>query len=416
MFLPGSVLLDINPESYHYSFPRTLDAYSSIEDVSIVEFKEIAGSAPLGPESVGAYQGRVVTGSSDGFIYEVLANDTVKPLVRVVKDVRSSCITPSAEDYLISKFDRHDCGRPLGLKFDSKGALFVVEPFHGVYRVDNIFSEPKVSLVFDIKRTAELGRPSVFLDDVGIEERNNSKHILYISDISSKFTLEYFNYVLLGSEKLGKILRYDTQSDTLTVIAKKLTFPNGVEVTPDKDAVLFTDTYSRTISKYHLKGSKKGTTETLIENLPGEVDNIRVSAKGNTFWVSNFSPRTMLRPNTLDYYYKKPLLRKLVTRVTYLVGEVLIQLGSLFNVEYIVEKGHSIKTLDMFVPHFIDKSGLIIELDSNGKVVSSILDTSGKLQIVTEVREVASKVPGQRVLYLGSFGYPNLRRLVYTAK
>ena len=59
-----------------------------------------------------------------------------------------------------------------------------------------------------------------------------------------------------------------------------------------------------------LKGGKKGTTEIIIDNLPGLPDNI--SSNGNDiFWLALFTTRNQFIENTSD----KPFLRKIALRL-----------------------------------------------------------------------------------------------------
>lgn len=180
MFLPGNILLNIHPTAFHHSLPKSLSQFTSIESVNISHFEQIGPL--LGPESIAVYKDKLVTGSSDGYLYQInAADDSFKPLLKLVDT--GKC-TPA------DKWQGKHCGRPLGLKFDSKGILFVVEPYIGVYRVDDVFGgKPKASLVFDIKQTADLGKASVFLDDVAVEEKSTGGYILYMTDVSTKFFL-----------------------------------------------------------------------------------------------------------------------------------------------------------------------------------------------------------------------------------
>lgn len=183
MFLPGNILLDIHPKAFHHSLPKSLSKFTSIENVNMSHFEQIGPL--LGPESIAVYKDKLVTGSSDGYLYQINAtDDSFKPLLKLVHT--GEC-TPA------EKWQGKHCGRPnrfLGLQFDSNGILFAVEPYIGVYRVDDVFGgKPKASLVFDIKQTADLGKASVFLDDVAVEEKSTGGYILYMTDVSTNFCL-----------------------------------------------------------------------------------------------------------------------------------------------------------------------------------------------------------------------------------
>ncbi len=127
MYMPG--LLDIHPTVFKSSLPKSLSTFKSVQTYNVSSFEQF-GSLP-GPESIAVdHNGRVVTGSSDGWLYEIDSDNTFMPLLKII-----------------------DNGRPLGLTF-SKGTLFVVEPSFGVYKVENVFDSKKrkVTLVFDIQQ------------------------------------------------------------------------------------------------------------------------------------------------------------------------------------------------------------------------------------------------------------------------
>lgn len=289
----------------------------------------------------------------------------------------------------------------------------MVEPAHGVFRVDNVFGKsPKVSLVFDIEQTSVLGRTSKFLDDLAIEEKANGGHILYISDVSTKFSIEEFILVVFGSEN-GRLIRYDTDAKKVDLIADDMFFPNGMELTANKEALLFTETASRNVWRYELKGATQGTLRKIVQQLPGEPDNIRASVNGKTFWVSILKPRTLVHPSEFDYYIRKPLLRKLVGRVAHLAGSILQPIGQLLHNDKLTELGFSLRTLMIALPTlFPSEGGMMLEIDADGNVISSVLSDQANLGLMSEVREVPSPQSNQRVFYLGSFALPHLRKLI----
>lgn len=407
-------LLDIQPRAFRQFLPKTLADYRDIEQVKVKEFTTYADVA--NPESVAVFGDKVVVGSSDGYIYQLdTKGDTSKRLVRVVQAPPPQCLSPEQEPDVSQRFNRSHCGRPLGIKFDSRGVLYVVEPSHGVYKIDKLFeAQPKVSLVFDIQQTAVLGQASKFLDDLAIEERPDGKHIFYLSDVSSKFTLQGYVYVAFSSD-LGRIIKYDSRTKEVQTLVDAIEFPNGLELTANAEAILFTQTFQRVVCRYHLRGAKKGQLEKVVPMLPGEPDNIRASADGRTFWISLLKPRTFLSGNDLDYYLKKPLLRKILLRSCHLVGTILNLGARVMQNEMLAQHAHNFLTLYSFPANVMEAGGLIIEIECGEEctIKSNIYSSGVDLASMSEVREVASGKPNERVLYLGSFNYPGARKLVY---
>lgn len=66
--------------------------------------------------------------------------------------------------------------------------------------------------------------------------------------------------------------------------------------------------------RYHLTGTKKGTFELFMENLPGLPDNIRPSSSGG-YWVGMATARRGGKFSLLDFAAPRPWIRKLITKV-----------------------------------------------------------------------------------------------------
>ena len=75
-----------------------------------------------------------------------------------------------------------------------------------------------------------------------------------------------------------------------TLLLDSLYFANGVAIAPDNSFVLVNETYMYRIHKYWLKGEKAGTSEIIIDNLPGFPDNISSNGEG-LYWVALFTSR-----------------------------------------------------------------------------------------------------------------------------
>ena len=224
--------------------------------------------------------------------------------------------------------------------------------------------------------------------------------------MSVKFDLLQCNLIIFGSD-LGRVIKYDINAKKVESMAEKLLFPNGIEITDNKNAIIVNEFVGRQVVKIYIKGPKKGQLEVLIKHLPGEIDNIRRSAsKKETYWLALFSARTAVKQNEMDYYLKKPLLRKLVCRLLHLFGSGIEFVGNVFRNELIKEYGIDMrngKQLNRFI--FDDESNdyaMIIEIDINGQIVDSLHATDPSLTRLSEVREVRVN-DKETVLYLGSY-------------
>lgn len=345
-----------------------------------------------------------------------------------------------------------ECGRPLGLRFDSRGNLFVLDAYHGIKRID--IRTGYVELVCNVKSELERldgnGKESIFIDDFVIDEVENDinrtdksiNHTFYISDASSKWPLEFVNHVVLDSDKSGRILKCSSSASgegVVQVIDSGLAFPNGLELTPLKDAFLVNELNERRILKYFIKGSRKGRKEVLSVNLPGFPDNIKLSSRtlstsaksdkvaskhsasvdktaskderdNEAYWVALYEG--------FDSNHVNPLY-KLVSYAPYLVqgaasaahnlGLLIHKAGTRFHYPSLMQLGYEIKSL--IIHQKIWKSyGLVIKLNSKGEIIKSLHSPAGVINHLSEVYQV--KEDGKNVLYLGSYFNNYIGRLV----
>ncbi len=396
-------------ETVRDTLPKSLDAFTALESLNVSTFEQFG---PVhGPESIAQHNGRLVTGSVDGHLYELVVPDgTVKPLMKV------------------PRFK----SRPLGLKFDSKGVLFVVDINTGVYKVEDVFGlKPTVNLVFDIQQTAAIEpggqKPSRFLNDVAIVEKrskNENGHILFISDVSANYSPGDSMHTILRLDP-GRLIRYDTESRQVSELkdggggggdgGHHFVTPNGVESSADGESVLFVELLLRTVWRYRLKD---GSLKRIISGLPGEPDNIRRSAKGDTFWIAIINPRSQSSSavSSLDFFMARPLFRHFTVSVISFFGGVLEKLGQLLpgSVGSLLEElGSSFKSLMiLFSTIFPSEGGMMLEIDIDGNIVSSIYSHSENFSMISEVREMPASTPNQRLFYLASVEKPYIRKLV----
>ena len=206
----------------------------------------------IGPKSIAvASDGRLFTGTYGGHVYEI-------------KDDSSLDIYTTIPN-----------GRPIGMRCDTKGNLYFTEANSGLYVSDLKTRNVQKLIGFeDTKRLSKSGQISKFFDDLVLVESSEGMSV-YLTDVSRKFSLDFWSYIYLEPDSTGRVLRYDLQTGKLSVVLDDLWFPNGIEVNDRKDALLINELTKRRVLKHYISGPKRGTTEVLIENLPGEPDNIR---------------------------------------------------------------------------------------------------------------------------------------------
>jgi sugar lactone lactonase YvrE len=239
-------------------------------------------------------------------------------------------------------------GRPLGMEFDADGSLVVANANLGLQRIT---PEGVVSTLvneFDGKKIA-------YADDVAIT-RNGT---IYFSDASSKYgasvsggSYEASLLDIMEHGGHGRVFRHNPESGETSLVVDNLNFANGIAVSDDQRYLLINETGSYRVLRFWLEGPDAGTTEVIIDNLPGFPDNINNGLNGR-FWVGLVAPRSHL----LDGLSDKPWLRKIVQR------------------------------LPSFVRPKAEPSSHVIAIDGDGVVLMNLQDTAAQLPALTGVYE-----------------------------
>ncbi|MEM9887404.1 MAG: SMP-30/gluconolactonase/LRE family protein [Bacteroidota bacterium] len=243
-------------------------------------------------------------------------------------------------------------GRPLGLQKDSSGNLLVVDSHKGLIAVAPNGQITSLSIASD-------DRSFRFADDLEIAENG----IVYFSDASHKFDIENYKLDLLEHRPNGRLLAYDPSTKQTETLLDNLYFANGVAVSHEQDFVLVNETGKYRVTRYWLKGEKAGTSDVLIDNLPGFPDGISQGENG-IFWLAIISPRDA----TLDALMPYPFARKMIARL----------------------------------PDFLNPKpknyACVLGVNRYGKVVYNLQDPAGKFAQISCVVEQKEK------LYFGSLG------------
>lgn len=251
-------------------------------------------------------------------------------------------------------------GRPLGLDFDATGHLIVADADLGLLRIS-----PEGDVETLSTGTAE--HRLKFTDDVAVAPDGR----IYFSDASSKYDRESLAKETLEHRANGLLLRYDPASKSTEILLGDLYFANGVAVSPDNTFVLVAETTAYRIRKLWLAGEKAGTSEVILDNLPGLPDGISRGSNGR-YWVPLVMPRSAI----LDGLAGFPNLRQFPLR------------------------------LPKFMAPKIKKYGFVLGIQKDGSILHNLQDgTDGCFAPVTSVEENAG------YLYLGSLEADSLARL-----
>lgn len=197
-------------------------------------------------------------------------------------------------------------GRPLGMEFDRDGNLIVANAHLGLQRIT---PDGNVDILVDEYE----GKKITYADDAAV----SAEGIIYFSDASAKFgaSISGGSYQaslldLMEHGGHGRVFRYDPTSRETSIVVDGLNFANGVAVSEDQSYLVINETGSYRVLRHWLGGPLTGTTEVIMDNLPGFPDNINNGLNGR-FWIGLVAPRN----GVLDELADRPWLRKMVQRL-----------------------------------------------------------------------------------------------------
>ena len=205
-------------------------------------------------------------------------------------------------DYERMEIFAHIGGTPLGMAFDKHDNLYVCIGGMGLYRVT---PERQVEKVTDEtnRSYASVNDDSRLrlADDLDISDDGR----IFFSEATVRYEMHEWATDGLEARGNGRIICYDTRTGKTHTVLRDLKFPNGVCIASDGQSFLFAETWGCTVKRHWFDGPKKGTTELVLDNLPGFPDNINNSSDGN-YWMSLVG----MRCPALDLAWKMPGFRR----------------------------------------------------------------------------------------------------------
>ena len=287
-----------------------------------------------------------VTLGPDGALYATTSSGAI---LRIEQDT-----------WTVSEFARTG-GRPLGIETAADGSLLVANAHRGIQRVS------PGGEVTDLLQAVN-GEQIAYADDLAV----STDGVVYFSDASVKFGARAWNGAFAASlldilehGGHGRIIAFDPGSGNARVIMEGLNFANGVAISGDDRFLLVAETGSYRILRHWLRGPDAGTTEVVVDNLPGFPDNINSGSEGR-FWIGLVAPRDA----KLDSLSDQPFLRKVVQR------------------------------LPAFLRPGAVPSSHVIAINGDGDVIWSLQDTVARYPSMTGVCET-----GQRLYLTRLFGH-----------
>ncbi len=244
-------------------------------------------------------------------------------------------------------------GRPLGLMFDAQSNLIVADAYRGL-----LSYSPSGEMT--VLTNSVDGQTIKYADDLDIAADGT----IYFSDASTKFGAEEYGGTYPASlldvmehGGYGRLIAYYPRTKETKVLLDGLQFANGVAMCPFDRCVMVNETSSYRVIAYHLRGPKKGTTEVVLDNLPGFPDNLDRGQDGR-YWLGLISSRS----KPVDALAEKPFVRKIVQRFPSWARPKVIPYGH------------------------------VVAFDSTGKILGSIQDPTGEASATTGALEVGEEL------------------------
>ena len=211
-----------------------------------------------------------------------------------------------APDYERMEVFAHIGGMPLGMAFDRNDNLYVCVGGMGLYRVT---PDRKVEKVTDEtnRSYSSINDDSRLrlADDLDITDDGR----IFFSEATVRFEMHEWVTDALEARGNGRIICFDPNTGKTHTVIRDLKFPNGVCIASDGQSFLFAETWNCSVKRHWFDGPKKGTTEMVLENMPGFPDNINNSSDGN-YWMSLVG----MRNPALDLAWKMPDFRARMAR------------------------------------------------------------------------------------------------------
>ena len=265
-------------------------------------------------------------------------------------------------------------GRVLGFDFDAQGNLIAADAVRGLLA---IAPDRKVVVLTDKVD----GDPIRYADAVVVAK--NGK--MYFSDASTRFapkdwggTFEASVFDIMEGASTGRILEYDPATRATRVVAKGLSFANGVALSQDEQILFVNETGKFRLWKIAVAAQGLDVSQpnhlssVLLDNLPGYPDNLMRGLNGR-IWLGFAKPRNPAADAMAD----KPWLRSLSMRLPRSMWPVPTSYGH------------------------------VIAFTEDGKVVADLQDPTGAYPETTAVTETKDRLYVQSLHAHGLGWMPN---------
>jgi sugar lactone lactonase YvrE len=251
-------------------------------------------------------------------------------------------------------------GRVLGFAFDASGNVLAADAFKGLLQIN---PDGQVQVLAD-----RVGNDPIRYADAVIVAQNG---IVYFTDASTRFnpadwggTFEASILDIIEQSATGRVLAYDPARGTTRLVARGLSFPNGIALSEDGQWLLIAETGRYRVWAIAAEAADldilRGPTaqaRVLLDNLPGYPDNLMRGLEGR-IWLGFTKPRSAV----IDRMADSPWLRSVTLRLPRALWPVPKPYGH------------------------------VIAFTEDGRIVADLQDPSGAYPETTAVTETADRL------------------------
>ena len=250
-------------------------------------------------------------------------------------------------------------GRVLGFDFDAAGNLIATDAIKGLL---SIAPDKQVTVLTDTVDTD----PIRYADAVVVAPSGK----IYLTDASTRFapaawggTFEASVLDILEQSSTGRVLEYDPLTRATRLVAKGLSFANGVALSQDGQSLFVNETGKYRVWKISVKANRLDISQAsplasvLLDNLPGYPDNLMRGLDGK-IWMGLAKPRNPV----IDKMGPQPFLRKVTLRLP--------------RALWPIPKAY----------------GHVMAFTEDGKIVADLQDPSGSYPETTAVTETTDRL------------------------
>ena len=211
---------------------------------------------------------------------------------------------------------------------------------------------------------------------------------LYLAVGSTRHDAEDWVVDLMECNRAGMLAYWPRGAATAEVLQSNLAYPNGLEVTDGGQSVLFTESWAHTLLRYRRGNNGRGSTELLIDNMPGYPARIAPASRGG-HWLALFALRTQL----IELVLREPEFRREMMRCV--DPELWIRPALRATGSYLEPlQGGGIKKLGIRKPWAPPRAyGLVVRLNADCEPMFSLHSrVDGRNHGVMAAREIGNRL------------------------